>query len=143
MLKSFQMPHTCEGFDSVEFYYPEEKYKSLYGNYLDYPNTCMDYNQNHPFHPETLGEHALEVYKHVFEKCPDDINLTQAALLHDVGKPFCESVDPNTGISHYFNHGNVSSYMSMFFEGIQEHSDVGALIAYHMDMFKWRASEKS
>ncbi|MCH1978236.1 CCA tRNA nucleotidyltransferase [Lawsonibacter sp. OA9] len=55
--------------------------------------------QNNPDHVYSVGEHTLEVLRHI-EK---DKVLRIAALLHDVGKPAVRTTDEN-GVDHFNGH---------------------------------------
>ena len=57
------------------------------------------YKQNNPYHIYTVGVHSLMAVRYT-EK---DLVLRWAMFLHDIGKPFCESVDEE-GIAHFYNH---------------------------------------
>ena len=55
--------------------------------------------------------HAWDVYTHLVktvENCPPEPALRLAALLHDVGKPACFSVDEK-GVGHFYGHGEESA----------------------------------
>lgn len=55
--------------------------------------------QNHPCHCYDVWEHTLQAVANV----PPDPALRLAALLHDVGKPRCQSTDEN-GVEHFYGH---------------------------------------
>lgn len=61
-------------------------------------------DQKNPHHIYDVWEHTL----HVLDNVPPDITLRLAALLHDVGKPHCKTVDGN-GIGHFYGHGDISA----------------------------------
>lgn len=56
--------------------------------------------QDNPYHIYDVWEHTL----HVIDNVPPDRILRLAALLHDVGKPCCKTVD-GSGIGHFYGHG--------------------------------------
>ena len=56
----------------------------------------MDCEQNCPYHCYTVGEHT-----------PDKLPLRLAAVLHDLGKPICKTVDEE-GNAHFMGHPEVS-----------------------------------
>lgn len=62
-------------------------------------DAMMETQQNNPHHCYTVGEHTIEVLKGTE---PERI-LRLAALLHDVAKPVCRSVDEQ-GIDHFYGH---------------------------------------
>jgi tRNA nucleotidyltransferase (CCA-adding enzyme) len=55
------------------------------------------YNQNNPYHTLDLWEHT----KKVVELVPNDIELKWAALLHDIGKPFCRQKKTENHYTYY------------------------------------------
>lgn len=63
--------------------------------------------QNIKYHKYNVLEHSIEVMKHVPAKRP----LRWAALLHDVAKPACETVDAD-GISHFYGHQEKGAQMA-------------------------------
>lgn len=60
-----------------------------------------DYDQNNPHHQRMLGSHSLNTLWHV-ANISTDKDLRLGALLHDVGKPYSEWVDPITGMNHFY-----------------------------------------
>ena len=64
---------------------------------------CKGFNQNNEWHVYDVYEHIL----HVVDNVECDIVLRLAALFHDVGKPFCYSIDAN-GVGHFYGHYEVS-----------------------------------
>ena len=63
---------------------------------LDY---CFYVPQRNKYHIYNVGEHIM----HALASTPSDIVLRWAALLHDIGKPACKSID-NNGIIHFYGH---------------------------------------
>lgn len=62
---------------------------------------AFGYDQNNPHHEYELGDHLINVLEGMTEKT-DDPDLRLAALLHDIGKPDSEWVDPETGKNHFY-----------------------------------------
>ncbi|MBQ8148671.1 MAG: CCA tRNA nucleotidyltransferase [Lachnospiraceae bacterium] len=62
-------------------------------------DAMMETEQNNIHHCYNVGEHSVEVMKHID---PQPI-LRWAALLHDVAKPMCRTTD-ETGVDHFYNH---------------------------------------
>ncbi len=67
----------------------------------------MNTLQNNPHHVNSVGEHTLEVLRHVEE----DRILRIAALLHDVGKPAVRTTDGN-GVDHFADHHKVGAELA-------------------------------
>ena len=66
-------------------------------------DVCFSVNQRNKYHLYNVGEHII----HAVAKTPEDITIRWAALLHDIGKPLCKSVDAN-GIIHFYGHHHES-----------------------------------
>lgn len=89
------------------------------------------FNQHTPYHDKDVLDHTMAVLDSIGPK----LNLRMAALLHDVSKPECLTID-NKGIGHFHGHHIRSSeesvkilerlgYDNEFIE------DVRILIRYH------------
>ena len=64
-------------------------------------------NQRNCHHCYDAWEHTLQAVKHTEQ----DLVLRCAALLHDVGKPQCMTVDEN-GVGHFYGHPAISQRMA-------------------------------
>lgn len=64
---------------------------------------CFSVKQRNKYHLYNVGEHII----HAVASTPEDIIIRWAALLHDIGKPLCQSVDAN-GIIHFYGHHHES-----------------------------------
>ena len=64
---------------------------------------CFYVEQKNKYHLYNVGEHIIQAVK----ATPEDIVIRWAALLHDIGKPLCKSVDSN-GIIHFYGHHHES-----------------------------------
>lgn len=60
---------------------------------------CFLTPQKNKYHIYNVGEHIM----HTLDNSPKELLLRWAALLHDVGKPKCSSLDSN-GIIHFYGH---------------------------------------
>ncbi len=82
-------------------------------------DNAFGYDQNNPHHELELGSHLVNVLKRTAE-ITDDPDVRLAALLHDIGKPASEWVDPETGKNHFYlgpngegaNHEEVGAEMT-------------------------------
>jgi tRNA nucleotidyltransferase (CCA-adding enzyme) len=59
-------------------------------------------DQHNPHHDLDVGEHLLEVLRHM-TNISDDPDMRLAALLHDIGKPDSQWFD-EAGTAHYYKH---------------------------------------
>lgn len=66
-------------------------------------SSCKGFLQNNPYHIYDVLEHTASVVENI----PSEKHLRLAALLHDIGKPFCYSEDEN-GIGHFYGHSQKS-----------------------------------
>ncbi len=96
----------------------------------------VGFNQQNPHHDKDVFEHILAVV----EKCPPKLNLRLAALLHDIGKPECFTVDEK-GIGHFYGHDIKSAVLSehilrkLKFDN-QSISEISILVKEHMNVLK-------
>ncbi len=60
---------------------------------------AVGFDQQNPHHDKDIFKHILAVV----EKCPPEINLRVAGLLHDIAKPECFTIDKD-GIGHFYGH---------------------------------------
>lgn len=68
---------------------------------------CFDLDQRNPHHSLDLWEHSLAA----LEVVPPEPCLRWAALLHDVGKPACFTVD-EAGTGHFYGHEKASAALA-------------------------------
>lgn len=96
---------------------------------------CYDFDQHNPNHDKDVFKHTLEVLKNTPNKLP----LRLGALLHDIGKPKCFSIDEN-GIGHFYKHHLIGADMTeeilkrMKFDN-KTIEIVTTLVKYHMDRY--------
>lgn len=60
---------------------------------------CIDFDQRNSHHDKTVFEHILSV----IDNSPADLTIRLAAMLHDIGKPMCFTIDENE-IGHFYGH---------------------------------------
>ena len=68
----------------------------------------IGYDQNTPHHHLDAWQHTVKVLAGVSQQ---DMSLRLAALLHDTGKPECQSLDVN-GRSHFYGHNQRSAELA-------------------------------
>lgn len=66
-------------------------------------DVCFSVAQKNKYHIYNVGDHII----HAVSATPEDIVIRWAALLHDIGKPLCKSVDSN-GTIHFYGHHHES-----------------------------------
>lgn len=152
MYRNFNIPFYDEGWDEIDLYYPKQEYKGYYGNfYKDFVEKYRNKTQNNPHHSLSLGEHCIKCWFSV-DKFLEDTLITKdrydevriASFLHDCGKVHTESIDEE-GTSHYYNHENVGSYNSLFYESFEgrDRLFISALIGFHMLPYKFNKMKES
>ena len=67
----------------------------------------LGFDQKNPHHSHDLYNHTARVVAEV----PPDLTLRWAALLHDVGKQKCFTIDEN-GIGHFYGHAAIGAEMA-------------------------------
>jgi len=68
---------------------------------------CLGFDQRTPHHIYDIYTHTA----HVVAGVPGTPTLRWAALLHDIGKPACFTLDEN-GCGHFYGHAKVSAQMA-------------------------------
>lgn len=68
---------------------------------------CVGFDQHNPHHNKDVFEHILLV----LDNTKKNLALRLAALLHDIGKPKCFTLDAN-GIGHFYGHNKISFQIS-------------------------------
>lgn len=101
----------------------------------------VGFDQRNSRHNKDLFEHSLAV----LEGVPAQIDVRLAALLHDIGKPACFTLDEN-GVGHFYNHHLVGMEITgtilerLKYDG-QTIKNVSQLVGSHMTRYaKLRSS---
>ena len=145
MYRSIWIPNAYEGWDYVELVYPDGfkplDIETLFGgadglNYVE---------QDNPHHAFTVGHHCLATYGILGDASTE---LQEAALLHDIGKPYTKSFVNSKGVTtetaHYYSHHNVSAYNSLFYSSPDcDRVYVATLIQWHMRPFGFNQTDDS
>ena len=168
MVRSFQIPLEKEGFDKINYLYPDrEVYCTINDNYyydiLDkYKSIDLhilnSFEQDNPFHTMTLGQHMQATYDYVvrhlnrIDTSFGDINpLIEAAKYHDIGKLITKDYHDRKGnvtkTAHYYGHENAGAYLALselpfLLAGGHDHVHyikMATYINFHMRVsFTWR-----
>lgn len=146
MYRNFDIPYYYEGWDIIELWYGDKSYKKAYGSVSQFLFDVYDFDQENKYHLETLGEHCKLAGDYIIDNyrmnTVDDttiITMTEAAWLHDCGKPFCKGFVDSKGNpcdnAHYYKHEKVGSYNSLFYDTASEDRlYIATLIRWHMQM---------
>jgi len=136
MLRKFQPPHQSEGWDEIEVFGKDMDGQKTY----DIVATANKIPHDNPNHTLTIGKHMYQAYFYgIRQGLPLDV--CEAALCHDVGKPHCKSFydyrGRKTRKAHYYSHDSVGAYIYLSHSnGLEQDITVANLIAHHMDFFK-------
>ena len=152
MLKSFEVPTCCEGWDHIQIvWWNYEKYGMEFDLSNDMREWCKISHDN-PNHTLLIGDHMLAAASHALT-LSDDKSLHTAVILHDCGKPFTKDFYNGKGepteFAHYYNHQHVGAYLSLFYLREMELSEdeilyISLLVELHMNPFlKWKDSDKA
>ena len=83
------------------------RFKTVLTQVLPELRPCVDFDQRTPYHIHDIYTHTA----HVVERVPKEPVLRWTAILHDIGKPPCFTVDEN-GQGHFYGHASVSAEMA-------------------------------
>lgn len=114
MIKTIQCPMYYEGFDNI-YLVDGGIYDDVY-NPADLMRICYKFNQDNPYHKETLGEHIDMVVNNVEEMTrnmlvQDRAISGTAAKWHDMGKLYTKQFNETKNYYTFYGHENVSAYM--------------------------------
>ena len=122
MIKAFDFPQYFEGWNEILIWNAELRDRWSQYN-LDKAEAISEqmqaFDQDNPWHFETVGAHSYRVMHLVWDLFHKDIDqyhgefgvlaVEVAAMYHDVGKLFTQTFD-EAGVAHYYGHANVSCY---------------------------------
>lgn len=149
MYRNFDIPWYNEGWDDIDVWYEDKKYKEAYDTWERFLDDTKKFDQESQWHTLTLGEHCKQCSEYIRTKAEELNCLTErecliAGALHDCGKPFCQTFKDAKGNesenAHYYNHENVGSYNSLFYkktDGV-DNLLVAALIRWHMILHHYK-----
>lgn len=117
MQRDFYFPQYYEGFDEIEVYHTQNRYKEY--DYEKKIKELYDMPHDNPHHLESIGKHLRDVGHKLMLHNPLNEELVFAGLLHDIGKPDTKEFKDSKGNvskeAHYYNHENVSAYNIIFY----------------------------
>lgn len=79
------------------------EYADVFSVFIPEIENMIGFEQLTPYHVYDVFEHTMHVVNNI-EPVP---HLRLAALLHDIGKPLCRTIDEN-GVGHFKGHANYS-----------------------------------
>ena len=82
-------------------------YRNILTQVLPELSPCVDFQQHTPYHIHDVYTHTA----HVTDRCPQDLVLRWSAILHDIGKPPCFTMDEK-GQGHFYGHAAVSAQLA-------------------------------
>lgn len=139
-LRKFQIPFYEEGWDLIK------RRDLLRDGEITIPDISLkmeNFDQKNPHHTMSLLEHSDYTYK-LFADKEYPMSFQLGAVLHDVGKLYCQTFD-EFGTAHYIDHDSIGSYLVLTsLDGFYYYDILDAcfLINYHMMPFNW-TTEKS
>lgn len=150
MYLSWNPPYYYEGWDEIDIHYSDGARKS-FGKISDFIRKYANYNQDTPYHMESLGKHMQDVGDYLANKldCDREENIVLAGYIHDCGKPFTKGFRDTKGnpceFAHYYQHQCVGGYDSLFFDfGDKNDADIleiASLVGLHMAPFSWQKAK--
>ena len=133
MVKHFQAPFYDEGIHEIKIVLPDEHYKEVYFDQI--AASLVNPHDNH-HHTRPVNEHCVEAWTYM-KSITNDLELTLAALIHDIGKPYVKSFTDSKGNptdeAHYYQHQCVGAWMSYGMSEVTAY--VAWLISTHMDTY--------
>lgn len=138
MYKNFWIPYWYEGWDVIELVYPDNFEPYSVSGLFNRDGGLNSFEQDNPHHIFTVGHHCIATYGLVSDGSAE---LQEAALLHDIGKPFTKSFVNSKGetteIAHYYEHQHVSAYDSLFYSNPSlNRLYIANIIQWHMRPFE-------
>lgn len=140
--KQFECPNVFEGFERISIIYSDNsKGSKTYNSY-----ELQNIKHETPYHLETVGEHCDMVERLMFESLTsldipetDQRLLLESSRLHDIGKKYTKFFKNNEITAHYYNHENVGSYDSLFFDSPDDLYTLerSFLVGWHMRSYRW------
>lgn len=146
MYKSIWIPYYYEGWDQIKLVYPQEAFHLDVNELFNKEGTGLDWiSHDNPHHTYSIGHHCSAAHKHLASTSPE---LQEAALLHDIGKPFTKSFVNSKGetteIAHYYEHQHVSAYDSLFYSNpTLNRLYIANVIQWHMRPFELEREPRS
>jgi len=143
MYRSIWVPGMYEGWSDIWLKYPDGFKLRSVDDLFHGENGLNHFAQDNPHHTLTVGHHCITAYGAVDSDIPE---VQEAALLHDIGKPFTKTFvnkkGETTPIAHYYDHQHISAYDSLFYcDPKLDQIQVANLIQWHMRPYEIKRSD--
>ena len=143
MYRNIWVPYFYEGWDCIQLVYPDEFEPYDANDLFNGENGLNRMEHDNPHHTFSVGHHCLAAYGLVRNGSNE---LQEAALLHDIGKPYTKTFTNSKGevteVAHYYDHHNVSAYDSLFYSDPKyDRLYIANLIQWHMRPFEIKKSQ--
>lgn len=136
MVKRFQAPFYDEGIDKIEVIRPDHINLDDYATKVIFDLNIPHDNSHHTL---DISQHCSEAHNYINNKFglnEEKDELSFAALIHDIGKPYTKDFHDAKGNltseAHFYQHQCVGAWMSY---GFAITPYIAWLISTHMDMF--------
>lgn len=134
MLKRFHAPYYDEGIDEIKIIRPDDfdcdKYEVFCYEAMNIPH-------DNPHHTLNVQDHCWEARWYIERNNSSYNDLTFAAFIHDVGKPYTKAFVNSKGepcdTAHFYQHQCVGAWMSYGYRRITPH--IAWLVSTHMDLY--------
>ena len=138
MYRHIWIPYYYEGWDEIRLVYPNGFNHWDQRLLFSHDGGICNISQDNPHHTMTVGDHCLMAFALV-ESSSNEV--MEAALLHDIGKPFTKTFTNRKGektdVAHYYDHHLVSAYDSLFYTSPSlDRLRVAMLIQWHMKHYE-------
>lgn len=137
MLKRFQAPYYDEGIHEIIIIRPDD---FNYCHYLSDVFDAMRIPHDNPHHTLNIYDHCCAAQDYAYDCMEDDTGLMPlAAMMHDVGKPYCKAFIDGKGnpceTAHFYQHQCLSAWIAYGLYGDSVPVDVAWLCSVHMDPY--------
>lgn len=151
MYMSWEPPVKEEGWNDIKIEYPNYAFSKKYDspeklilNLIASKFEITDYDLvNDEPYEYYLADHLTETSRKVRDIRPNDNDLIFAGLLHDIGKPYTQTIENYRW--YYKHHENVAAYDCLFIDYSEsvDKLDLSFLIQHHGDPADWDTEEKA
>lgn len=153
----FEIPSYVEGWDDIQIVWWDWQKDGMKFDFHRDVEAWKNVSHDNINHTLSIGDHMIKAWEYISQNS-DDFLLEISAYMHDCGKVMTKAFINSKGepceIAHYYEHHNVSSYLSLFylkdmFNGNDAFTDeeilhISLLINMHMRPFlAYKDSDKA